>query len=144
MRNTQVKDLMTENPVLINPDMTLKEAAAKMRDIDCGILPVGTEDKLKGIITDRDIVIRAVSRGKDIAREQVKDYMTADVYACNEHDTLEDAADKMRVHKVSRLVVKNKAGKVTGILSFGGILRRNADAAEVANVVKHATGTRAA
>ncbi|QQG37451.1 MAG: CBS domain-containing protein [Micavibrio aeruginosavorus] len=134
---------MTDHPVLVTPKTTLKEAAAKMRDIDCGILPIGTEDKLKGIITDRDIVTRAVAKGKDISKELVKDYMTEEVFSCNEHDTLEDAADKMRIHRVSRLVVKNKAGKVVGILSFGGILRKDADAGEVANIVKHATHMRA-
>lgn len=139
MQNTKVKALMTEHPVLIKPDITLDEAARKMKDVDCGVLPVGTKDKLQGIITDRDIVIRALAKGKDPAKEKVKDYMTAKVYACNEDDFLEDAADKMRDHKVSRLVVKNHEGKVTGILSFGGILRKNADADEVANVVKHAT-----
>lgn len=139
MQNTKVKELMTEHPVLIKPGATLYEAARKMKNVDCGVLPVGTEDKLEGIITDRDIVIRAVSQGKDVKKEQVKDYMTKTVYACNEEDYLEDAADKMHDHAVSRLVVKNKQGKVTGILSFGGILRKNADADEVANVVKHAT-----
>ena len=144
MKHTQVIDLMTVNPVLINPNTTLKEAAEKMRDLDCGVLPVGTEDKLKGIITDRDIITRAVSRGKDISKEQVKDYMTAKVHACNEHDTLEEASDKMRAHKVSRLVVNNKAGRMTGILSFGAILRSNADAREVASIVRHAVRIRAA
>ena len=144
MQNTKVKELMTSDPVLITPDASLKEAAAKMEKVDCGVLPVGTKDKVEGIITDRDIVIRAIARGKDPAREKVKDYMTKAVYACNEEDYLEDAADKMRDHKISRLVVKNKQGKVTGILSFGGILRKNADADEVANVVKHATRKAAA
>lgn len=139
MHNTKVKDLMTSDPILITSESSLKEAAAKMKDVDCGVLPVGTKDKVEGIITDRDIVIRAIAKGKDPAKEKVKDYMTAKVYACNEDDYLEDAADKMREHKVSRLIVRNKQGKVAGILSFGGILRKNADADEVANVVKHAT-----
>lgn len=144
MQNTKVKELMTSDPVLITPDASLKDAAAKMENVDCGVLPVGTKDRLDGIITDRDIVIRAIAKGKDPAKEKVRDYMTGKVYACNEEDYLEDAADKMREHKVSRLVVKNKQGKVTGILSFGGILRKNADADEVANVVKHATHRAAA
>ncbi len=144
MQNTKVKELMTAHPVLIKPDATLYEAARKMKNVDCGILPVGTKEKLEGVITDRDIVIRAVSQGKDENKEMVKDHMTDAVYACNEDDYLEDAADKMRDHKVSRLVVKDHQGKVTGVLSFGGILRKNADADEVANVVKHATHKAAA
>ncbi len=143
MKNVYVRDLMTENPVLVSPEATLQQAAIAMRGIDCGILPVGTDDGLNGMITDRDIVIRAVSEGKDITKEQVKDYMTPHHYGCNENDTLEDAAEKMRSHKVSRLVVRNKSGKIVGILSFGGILRKNAAADDIANVVRHATGTRA-
>lgn len=138
MYNTKVEDLMAEHPAMISPESTLQEAAKKMQEVDCGILPVGTQDKLEGIITDRDIVIRAIAKGKNPAVEKVKNYMTDKVYACNEDDYLEDAADKMRQHKVSRLVVRNQQGKMTGILSFGGILRKNADAEEVANVVKHA------
>lgn len=144
MHNTKVKDLMVEHPVLVSPSATLAEAARKMKDVDCGVLPVGTESRLEGIITDRDIVIRAVAQGKDPSKEKIADYMTDTVYACNEDDYLEDAADKMRAHKVSRLVVKNHAGHVTGVLSFGGILRKNANAEEVANVVKHATSKAAA
>ena len=144
MQNTKVKDLMTENPAMINPESTLQEAAQKMQNVDCGVLPVGTENKLEGIITDRDIVIRAIAKGANPATEKVRAYMTGTVYGCNEDDYLEDAADKMRDHAVSRLVVKNHVGKVTGVLSFGGILRKNANAEEVANVVKHATHKAAA
>lgn len=142
--STQVKDIMRKNPVLISPNSTLQDAAKKMRDIECGVLPVGIEDKLEGIITDRDIVTRAVSRGKNIAKELVKDYMTPELYSCNETDTLEKAVDKMRTHKINRILVRDVAGKLTGILSFGGILRRNKDDKEVANVVKHAMGAEAA
>lgn len=144
MKNTQVMDVMTENPVFIAPDATLQKAAEMMRDIDCGILPVGTEDRIKGMITDRDIVTRAVAMGMDVTKEQVKDYMTATVHACYEHETLEQAADGMHKNKVGRLIVKNKADGVAGILSFGGILRKNANTEEVAKVVEHALGKEAA
>lgn len=142
--NTQVKDLMKKNPVLISPHSTLQDAAKKMRDIECGILPVGSEDNLEGVITDRDIVTRAVSRGKNIAKELVKDYMTPEIFSCHEAETLEKAVDKMRTHKVNRILVRDTSGKLTGILSLGGILKKNKDNAEVANVVKHALGTQAA
>lgn len=138
MHNTHVKDLMTEDPAIISKNATLQEAAEMMDAVDCGFLPVGTADKLEGVITDRDIIIRALARGKSPTIEQVKDHMTVAAYGCNEDDYLEDAANKMREHKISRLVVRNHNGLVTGVLSFGGILRKNANADEVANVVKHA------
>lgn len=144
MHNTKVKDIMTANPVIIAPGTTLLEAAKKMKEIECGILPVGTNDKIVGMITDRDIVIRALAEEKDPAKEKVENHMTETAYACNEEDFLEDAADKMRTHKVSRLVVKNKQGQVTGILSFGGILRKHASSEEIANIIKHAINRKAA
>jgi CBS domain-containing protein len=137
---TQVKEMMTPHPEMISPAATLQQAAKRMKSVKCGALPVGTENKLKGIITDRDIVIRALAEGKNPAVEKVSDYMSAPVFACNEKDTLEDAAEKMHQHKVSRLVVRNHDGKVTGILSFGSVLRYDADPKEIAGTVKHACG----
>jgi CBS domain-containing protein len=137
---TKVKELMTRHPVLINPGATLEQAAKKMETIDCGALPVGTENKLTGIITDRDIVIRALAHGKNPATEKVSGCMTDEVYACNENDSLEEAAETMHKYKVSRLVVKDKEGKVTGILSFGSLFRNEADPKEIAEVVKHCSG----
>lgn len=144
MRNTEVKELMTKHPVLINTDTTLKEAAEFMRDIDCGVLPIGNEDKLEGMLTDRDIVVRAVAKGKDPEKEKVKDYMTKNVYYCEENDTLEQAADKMREHNVSRLIVRDESGKTCGILTFGCILRNNKNTEETNNVVEHAIRRKAA
>ena len=137
---TQVKDLMTAHPELISPQATLQQAAKRMASVKCGALPVGTENKLKGIITDRDIIIRAVAQGKNPATEKVGDYMTEPVFACNELDTVEAAAEKMHEHKVSRLVVRNKEGRTVGILSFGSILRNDASPHEIASIVKHSTG----
>lgn len=144
MRNMKVKDMMTSGAVIISPRATLKEAAMRMKEIDCGFLPVGTAEEVVGVITDRDIVTRAVAKGKDMVEETVSDYMTIHVFGCNENDTLEDAAAKMKTHKVSRLVVKNNKGTVKGVLSFGGILRKQADAEEISNIVKHTIGTHAA
>lgn len=140
MKNVKVRDVMTANPVLIEPDSTLQQAAEMMQFIECGMLPVGTRNELEGVITDRDIVIRAIAKGENPAEAKVGDYMTSRICSCNEEDFLEDAAEKLRKFKVSRLVVKNHSGKVTGILSLGLILRREADPNEIAAVVKHATG----
>jgi CBS domain-containing protein len=136
----KVKNLMTDYPVLISPEASLKEAALAMRNIDCGFLPVGTKNNLVGVITDRDIVIRAISHGKLPSEANIATYMSTKVFACNEEDELEDAARKMHEHKVSRLVVKDHTGKVTGILSFGGILRHNVNPKEIVAVVQAAAG----
>lgn len=138
MRNRKVKELMTDKPCIIKPDATLQEAARMMANVDCGFLPVCREDDVIGIITDRDIVIRAISRGLDPKKEKIINHMTHECFGCREDDYLEDAAEKMREYKVSRLIVRNTHGQVSGVLSFGGILRKNAEAKEIANVVKHA------
>ena len=144
MKNTRVKELMTKKPTFIEPDATLQEAAELMRDIDCGALPVGDDDTVKGIITDRDMIIRAVAKGKDMETERVADYMTEKVFFCEEQDTLEQAADLMREHQVSRLLVKGQSGEITGYLSFGCIMRRNRNMEEISHVVEHALGKKAA
>lgn len=138
MKNITVKDCMTEHPTLVAPDTTLAIAAQKMKEVGCGFLPVGKGGKLRGIITDRDIVIRAIAEGRNPLFEVVSDYMTPEVFACNENDYLEDAIEKMCEHKVTRLVVKNLKGKVTGVLSYGGLLRQEATPTEIASMIKHA------
>jgi CBS domain-containing protein len=136
----RVKEVMTSHPVLIEPDATLKEAAQTMQDLGCGVLPVGSERAVEGVITDRDIVIRAVAEGKDPAEEVVRDYMTREVYECNEDDTLKEAADRMRKHQVSRLIVQDDAGNLSGIISFGSMLRKDNREKEVTDIVEHAYG----
>lgn len=138
MRDVKVKDLMTEDPVFIDPGETLTDAAVKMKAMNLGFLPVGSKDAVMGILTDRDIVIRAVAQGLNPSEEKVKFYMTDQTYACNEEDFLEDATEKMRVYKVSRLLVRDHDGHATGVLSLGGILRKEADSHDVAKIVKSA------
>lgn len=144
MQQTKVKDVMTPNPVLISPDSSLREAAQKMEAVGCGVLPVGSDNQPEGIITDRDIVIRAVARGKDVSSEKVRDYMTSDVCFCEEGHTLEEAAELMNRNQVNRLMVKGEAGDMSGILTFGCILRKDADREEVSNIVECALGRKAA
>lgn len=138
MKNTRVEELMSDEIVFIDPDATLEEAARKMEYIKCGVLPVGTPEKMEGIITDRDIVIRVLAKGKNPIHEFVKDHMTTDVYACRNNDYLEDATEKMQMHNVSRLPVRNENGHICGILSFGRILRHQTDPHDIANIIKHA------
>jgi CBS domain-containing protein len=142
MKNTKVKDIMTASPILVSPNSTLEQAAFRMKDYDCGMLPVGTAGHLEGVITDRDIVLRAVAEGKDITIETVKNYMSHDIFACSEEDIFEDAIEKMQLHQVSRLIVKDKKGKASGILSFGGILRKSGDVSKIATIVKRAVGSK--
>ena len=140
MESKQVKELMETDLELISPDATLEEAARRMKDCGCGFLPVGTDNAPEGIITDRDIVVRAIAEGKDCSQEKVRDCMTDEVCACRETDTLEDAAKAMSENNVSRLVVKDNSDRICGVLTFGRIIRSNDNKQETSEVVEKATG----
>jgi len=133
------KDLMWSKPPLISPDMTLQAAAKKMTETDAGVLPVGKDGKIEGIITDRDIVVRAVSEGKISEKAKVSDFMSSHVYSCKETDTIKSAAETMKKKKVSRLAVMNGENRFTGILSFGHIFRDDANAEEATDIITRVT-----
>jgi CBS domain-containing protein len=118
-----VKDCMTKDPEIISPETTLKEAANKMSDLNTGSLPVGSEDELTGFITDRDIVVEAVSEGKDPENTTIDEIMKDEVISCYEDDTLEDACDKMQENKVLRLVVLDENEKCVGIITHGQLAK---------------------
>lgn len=139
----RVKEYMTCNPVIISPEYTLEEAAVKMEKVDCGIFPVGTEEHIQGMITDRDIIVRGLAKKKSAAQTRVKELMTKQAYSVLEDSGIEQAADIMRKHQVSRLLVKNSKGKITGILSLGHFVR-NAEPAVLAKIVEHTISKKAA
>lgn len=139
MKTTQVKDLMETQLEVISPEASIIDAARKMKEKDCGFLPVGSQDSPEGIITDRDIVIRVLAEGRDPATTKVQDCMTPEVCACKEGDRLEDAAEIMSEKNVSRLVVRDSKERVCGVLSFGHVIRNNDNKRETSNVVETAT-----
>jgi CBS domain-containing protein len=108
---------------MVSPHDTLLEASRKMKSAGCGGLPVGTEKKLEGFITDRDIVVRACAAGEDPAQARVREYMSTRVRTCGDGDTVDDALEKMRANAVGRLVVTGGNDIVLGILSYGRIMR---------------------
>lgn len=125
----QIKEAMTKNPDYLPPETSLTDAAKKMLDLDCGFLPVGDgqDKKLTGVITDRDITIRAVAKGEDPNTTQVGSLVSEPVLYCYEEDELESAAESMRKQGVYRLVVlDNKDSKqLAGVISLGDIFRHN-------------------
>lgn len=140
MQSTAVKELMEEQIITVSPDDSLAEAARKMKEANCGCLPVGAANKPEGIITDRDIVVRAIAENLDPADEKVRDYMTYAVKTCKTGDTLAEAAEKMREHGVSRLIVTDGDDHAIGLISFGRILRNHDDTDEIAAVLACAVG----
>src|SRR5262249_3157518 len=102
----------------VSPDDTLQRAAEKMRELDVGSLPVVRASQLIGVVTDRDITVRATARGDDPMVTKVSEAMTADVVSCREHDTVEEAARLMQEHQIRRLFVLNENDDLVGVTSL--------------------------
>ena len=100
------------------PDATIEEAAQEMRDGDFGLVPVAEDEELLGVITDRDIAIRAVAEGKDPST-LVREIMSEEVVWASEDDSVEDAARIMSDHQIRRLSVVDAEQHLVGIVSLG-------------------------
>jgi CBS domain-containing protein len=137
----KVKDIMTESPFMAEPEESIRDVAKRMREVDCGVLPVGSPEEVVGIITDRDIVLRVVAEGKDPAKTHVRDVMTKRVHCCEENDSLCDAAEEMRKRDVARLVV-TRGKKATGIITMRGLLESRGDLAQSQEVLCALAGKR--
>jgi CBS domain-containing protein len=112
---------MTKTVVQLPAEANLVEAAGAMRDVDIGDVVVTARGVLVGLVTDRDIVVRAVAEGKDPATTRLSDVITGDVVLVREDASLEDAAELMRQHSVRRLVVTDDVGQVAGVISLGDL-----------------------
>src|SRR5438105_1661866 len=116
----KISDCMTRDVQLANPDMTLREAARLMGACDAGVLPVGENDRLVGMLTDRDIAIRGVAQGKG-PDAKVRDAMSAEPRWCFEDDDVEDALQCMADEQIRRMPVLNRAKRLVGIVSLGDL-----------------------
>jgi len=123
----RVSEVMTRNVECIAPDATLQEAAAKMKSRDVGLLPVCDNDRLVGMITDRDITVRASAEGEAPTVIRVRDVMTPEVVYCFEDALVENAALLMQEKQVRRLVVVNQAKRLVGIVSLGDLAVETGD-----------------
>ncbi|MBD3167689.1 CBS domain-containing protein [bacterium] len=120
----QIKEIMSKDVVRAYPEHTLEEAAKMMRENDTGMLPVEENDKLIGVLTDRDIVVRAVAGGQNPAVAHVRTVMSDDdVLYCYEGQDVEDVAENMAKQQVRRLVVLNNDDdkRLVGVVSLGDI-----------------------
>ena len=117
----RVAEARTRDVRLAKPDQSLVEAAKIMADEDCGVLPVEENDRLVGMITDRDIVVRGLAQGCDI-NAKVRDVMSDEVKYCYEDDDVDDVAQNMGDLQVRRLPVVSRGDKrLVGIVSLGDI-----------------------
>ena len=124
----RVKEAMTREVRIANPGQTIREVAKIMAEIDAGSMPVGENDRLVGMITDRDIAIRAIAAGKG-PDTPVRDVMSSEVKYCFEDEDLEHVAHNMGDIQVRRLPVVNRDKRLVGIISFGDVAQKETRAA---------------
>lgn len=117
----QIKDIMTRNVELADPNMKARDAARKMREDDVGALPVGENDRLVGMVTDRDIAMRAVAGDAPAENTAVRDVMSKGVYYCFEDEQLERAGELMAEHQVHRLPVLNRDKRLVGMVAMADL-----------------------
>ncbi|HKP91372.1 MAG TPA: CBS domain-containing protein [Thermoleophilaceae bacterium] len=124
-----VRDVMSESPWTIEPSDSVEDAAQRMRDEDVGALLVVDDEELKGIVTDRDIVVKAVAEGDKPGKAKIEDVCTADTTTIEADASIDDAIKAMREADVRRLPVVED-GKPVGIVSLGDLaIERDKDSA---------------
>lgn len=126
-----VSECMSRNVFVCSPEESIQSAAKSMKEHDTGVLPVGENDRLIGMITDRDIAVRAVAEGRG-PETTIRDAMSQEVHYCFEDEALDEVATQMSDLKVRRLPVLNREKRLVGIVSLGdlsqGLGTRSADA----------------
>jgi len=131
-----VKEIMSKHPDALSEDTTLKQAAQEMQKYDFGFMPVKHNEKIVGVLTDRDIIIRALAKGLDPNKTTLKDTMTHEIYFCHEEDDLKKVAKIMCDKQVHRLAVYDKNEKLSGVVSLGDIARKCKDTALCGELTK--------
>jgi CBS domain-containing protein len=116
----KISDAMTREVRTIRPDQTIREAARLMADLDIGALPVEDNDRLVGMITDRDIAVRAVAEGLG-SDTPVREVMTSEIKYCFDDQTVDEVTRNMGEQRLRRLPVVNRNKRLVGILSLGDL-----------------------
>jgi CBS domain-containing protein len=116
----KISEVMTPDVRLANPDQTIRDAASIMAEADVGSLPIGENDRLIGMLTDRDIVLRAVAQGLD-TKTLVRDVMTDKIQYCFEDDDVDHVAKNMADLGVRRLPVLNRDKRLVGIVALSNV-----------------------
>lgn len=133
----KIKSCMPKGAQWISPDTPVTAVAKMMVEQDIGAVPVGENDRLIGMVTDRDIALRGVANGREVSRLTARDVMTDGIIWCRDSDDVNHAARIMESKKVRRLPVIDKNKRMVGILSLGDISRAASQrtAAEITRAV---------
>ena len=123
----QLKDVMTRDVEVISPDASLEEAARTMDQLNVGPLPVCDGERLVGMVTDRDITVRATAAGKDPRTATVREAMSTDVLYCFEDQDVSEAVRLMESQQVRRVPVLDRSKRLVGIVSLGDVATATRD-----------------
>lgn len=117
----KIRDLMHKGIEVMPPETPVAKLAIRMREKDIGAIPVGTRDELQGIVTDRDITVRAVANGKDLTKLTAADVMTKGAICCREDERVRDVLRTMEEKQIRRIPVLDEKHHLIGMISLGDI-----------------------
>ncbi len=123
----QVSDVMTREVECTRPDATVREVSRRMSELEVGPMPVCDDGRLIGMITDRDITLRAIAEGSNPDTTPVRDVMTQGIYYCFDDQDVSEAAEMMKDKQVRRLAVFDRAKRLVGIVSLGDLAVETGD-----------------
>lgn len=127
-----ISEVMTSTVDLAEPNMKARDAALKMRQDDVGALPVGENDRLVGMVTDRDITLRGVAGERPAEDVAVRDVMSEGIFYCFEDEPLQRAGETMAQHQVHRLPVVNRDKRLVGMIALADLARNGQEGMEAA------------
>lgn len=132
----QICDVMTRDVRTVCPDDSVQRAAQCMDELNVGSVPVIDGGKLVGMVTDRDITVRAVALGRDGERTKVSDVMSGNVRWCYDDQDIDDVLDEMRDTQIRRVPVLDREHELVGIVSLGDLAERGSSEPRVAEALK--------
>ncbi len=127
----KINEIMAVDPETLDPEDTIEEAAQVLSDADVGCAPVVSNDMVLGVLTDRDIVVRAVAEGQNMKTTKVQDILTPGAIHCFDDDDVSTAAELMAEHQIRRVIVVTRDNKLAGVLSLADIASYSDQAAKV-------------
>jgi CBS domain-containing protein len=131
----RLKDIMTRDVEVVAPHATLKDAARKMKELDVGLVPVCDHDKITGMLTDRDITVKATAEGRNPMDTRVSEIMSPNVAYCFEDQHVEEAMAVMELKQIRRLPIMSRDKRLVGIVSLGDLAVHTHDEALAGEVL---------
>lgn len=139
----KLKEIMTDKPDTVSPQSTLSQAAERMNQLNVGALPVVENGQIVGIITDRDIVVRALARHQNPEQEQVRSVMSTNVHCCYDDDDVSAAVKLMEEKQIRRLPILTRSNRLAGIVSLGDFATESRDDRLAGEILAKVSETRA-